>query len=439
MLPVNPLTNIQYILYKINVSIQSSFVFLAVHNWKGRKTAANKGIIQYRFFISRHFYGQPERSHQMPRRGTNIYKRKDGRWEGRILYEQPSRQQKKYRSVYGRTYQETRQKMEQEKELLRKGNSTADLTIQEAAGIWLSDRSPYLKVSTASTYRNMIETHIVPRTGDLLVSQFNQQAMELFASGVRSSRKEYPLSLSYTRSICSLLLTILSHVRKKYGYHMELPENPISTEKKRQLQIPGEGSLLKLEKYLTAHAKEDTCLGILIAFHTGIRLGELCALTWADIDLEEKILFIRKSMQRTSEKNETGKTQVILQEPKSLTSMRSIPIPPVLLPFLEEYRKPADCYVIRGRKRKYAEPRTLQYRFAEILHQCHVEGFHFHMLRHAFATRCIDMGFDVKSLSEILGHSNVQITMNLYVHSTMQRKKQLMNLFTARESENPLP
>ena len=91
--------------------------------------------------------------------------------------------------------------------------------------------------------------------------------------------------------------------------------------------------------------------------------------------------------------------------------------------------------MIRGKKKPFAEPRTVQYRFSKILKQCQSEDFHFHMLRHAFATRCIDMGFDVKSLSEILGHSNVQITMNLYVHSTMQRKKQLMNLFTAKLPE----
>lgn len=370
----------------------------------------------------------------MPRRGTNIYKRKDGRWEGRIPYEHSS-SQKKYRSVYGKTYQEAKQKMEQERELLRTLNNYADLRIRDASEIWLTDRGPYLKVSTIATYRNIIDTHIIPEAGNIKVTRFTQKEMECFAASIRSSEKGYSLSLSYSRSICALLLTILSYVRKKYGYHMMLPENPISTEKKKQIQLPGENSLHKLEDYLVKHAADDTCLGILIAFHTGIRLGELCALTWENIDLEESVLSIKMSMQRTSGKTETGKTEVVLQEPKSLTSLRSIPLPPVLLPFLVQYRQPDNCYVIRGKKKPFAEPRTVQYRFSKILRLCRIEDFHFHMLRHAFATRCIDMGFDVKSLSEILGHSNVQITMNLYVHSTMQRKKQLMNLFTARDPE----
>ena len=384
--------------------------------------------------MNRHFYGQQERSYQMPRRGTNIYKRKDGRWEGRIPYEHPSHQ-KKYHSVYGKTYQETKQKMEQERELLRILNNYEDLEIKAAAEIWLTDREPYLKVSTIAAYRNIIETHIIPQTGNIKVTRFTQREMERFAAGLRSAEKGYSLSLTYSRSICALLLTILSYARKKYGYHMILPENPISTEKKKQLQLPGENSLHRLEDYLITHAEDDTCLGILIAFHTGIRLGELCALTWECIDLEESVLSIKRSMQRTSGKNEAGKTEIVLQEPKSLTSLRSIPLPPVLLPFLKQYRQPDPCYVIRGKKKPFAEPRTVQYRFSKILKQCRIEDFHFHMLRHAFATRCIDMGFDVKSLSEILGHSNVQITMNLYVHSTMQRKKQLMNLFTAKPPE----
>lgn len=332
--------------------------------------------------MNRHFYGQQERSYQMPRRGTNIYKRKDGRWEGRIPYEHPSHQ-KKYHSVYGKTYQETKQKMEQERELLRILNNYEDLEIKAAAEIWLTDRDPYLKVSTIAAYRNIIETHIIPQTGNIKVTRFTQREMERFAAGLRSAEKGYSLSLTYSRSICALLLTILSYARKKYGYHMILPENPISTEKKKQLQLPGENSLHRLEDYLITHAEDDTCLGILIAFHTGIRLGELCALTWECIDLEESVLSIKRSMQRTSGKIEAGKTEIVLQEPKSLTSFRSIPLPPVLLPFLKQYRQPDPCYVIRGKKKPFAEPRTVQYRFSKILKQCQCEDFHFHMLRHA--------------------------------------------------------
>lgn len=194
-----------------------------------------------------------------------------------------------------------------------------------------------------------------------------------------------------------------------------------------------------LEKYLIEHAGDDTCLGILIAFYTGIRIGELCALTWDDINLDEEVLYVRKNMQRVK-RSDGGKnsTEILFQKPKTDTSIRSIPLPPVLLPFLKEHKGEDADYVIKGKKNPWAEPRTLQYRFSSILRQCSIKNFHFHMLRHAFATRCISKGFDVKSLSEILGHSSVQITLNLYVHSTMQRKKQLMNLFSFYMSEDEI-
>lgn len=119
-----------------------------------------------------------------------------------------------------------------------------------------------------------------------------------------------------------------------------------------------------------------------------------------------------------------------------------IPIPPVLLPLLKKHRQDAGEYLIKGKKKPWAEPRTLQYRFTGILRACGLEHFNFHMLRHAFATYCIAGGFDVKTLSEILGHSSVQITLNLYVHSNMQRKRKLMeqfgNYLYAKENETNL-
>ena len=122
-------------------------------------------------------------------------------------------------------------------------------------------------------------------------------------------------------------------------------------------------------------------------------------------------------------------THIIEQVPKTSDSFRTIPIPPQLIPLLQIYKKESSMYVISGTKTPWAEPRTIQYRFMNILKKCKIDYFNFHMLRHAFATRCVAMGLDVKSLSEILGHSNIQITLNLYVHSTIQQKKQFMKQY----------
>lgn len=370
----------------------------------------------------------------MSKRGNNIYKRKDGRWEGRILQNNDFGGKRKYISVYGKTYREVKEKTEHMR-LQVKSNvqrSHSDILMNEAADIWVKDKGAVWKPSTYSAYQNILQKYIIPHLGEYRLSQINNHIMELFLSNIRLGEHGKSLSNRYLHSICNMVLMILVHVKKKRGFTIDIPENPVVYVKSKQLLLPTENTMMILEEYLIENIKNDSCLGILIAFYTGIRIGELCALTWEDIDLSEEIIYIHKNVQRvtTHKIAETG-TEILFQEPKTVTSTRVIPIPPVLLPYLKENKSLAGGYIVKGKRKSWAEPRTLQYRFAKILKDCNIQNFHFHMLRHAFATRCIDGGFDVKSLSEILGHSNVQVTMNLYVHSTIQHKKQLMKYFSA--------
>ena len=169
---------------------------------------------------------------------------------------------------------------------------------------------------------------------------------------------------------------------------------------------------------------------------TGIRIGELCALQWGDFDLERGNVIIRKNLQRIrnaelqnrAQKDEVSKTQVCIQMPKTASSIRIIPLADGLTDLLRANRKSPEKYLIPGRKREWVDIRTLQYRFSAILKKCRIQPFHFHLLRHAFASRCVELGCNIKSLSEILGHSSVQITMNIYVHSSTKQKKDMMNL-----------
>lgn len=369
----------------------------------------------------------------MPRRGTNIYKRKDGRWEGRVLQNTDAYKKRKYISIYGKTYQEVKDKTEALRQELKKGNSYngVAITMQDAVNMWLNDKGVYWKTSTHAAYFNIAQKYILPVLGQYKVTQIGNPVMAEFLAGIRCDKSGKKLSNGYLRNICSVVIMVLSHAKKKYGYKMSIPENPVMLSKQKQMILPSEQNMAILEAYLTKNIKDDTCLGILIAFYTGIRIGELCALTWENIDLKDEVICIRKNVQRvtTRKEKDTG-TEILFQEPKTATSMRIIPIPPILLPYIKENRPKEGGYVIKGKKKPWTEPRTLQYRFAKILQKCSIKEFHFHALRHAFATRCIDKGFDIKTLSEILGHSNVQITLNLYVHSSVQRKKQLMNLFT---------
>lgn len=366
----------------------------------------------------------------MPRRGMNIYKRKDGRWEGRIKKEGVGKGRRCYQSIYGKTYTEVKIRMEGVKAEPPLDEEKGQGTVGEAVSVWLKERGPYWKKTTYAAYFHIAHKHILPRLENVSLNCLDEAKIEEFLSEIR---KENELSGRYQRNICGVILRIMKYMKRRHYCKAKIPVNPLSPEKQKEKQIPGEKNLAVLEQYLTERAGqgEETCLGILTAFYTGLRIGEVCALTWDDIDLKESVIHIRRNLQRvkSDDGQKNNNTMILLQTPKTGTSCRIIPIPPVLLPLLAKQRRDSGQYLIKGKKKPWAEPRTLQYRFAGILNACGLEHFNFHMLRHAFATHCIAGGFDVKSLSEILGHSSVQITMNLYVHSSMQRKRKLMEQF----------
>lgn len=150
---------------------------------------------------------------------------------------------------------------------------------------------------------------------------------------------------------------------------------------------------------------------------------------WEDIDFEKRIITVRKTIQRIQVKNEKTKTRLIITEPKSSNSVRDIPIPDYLIKLLYKYINSDKIYVLSGTE-KTVEPRTMQYRFAKVLKNSDLPSVHYNSLRHLFATNCIELGFDIKTLSEILGHNSVEITLNCYVHSSMERKRACMNLIS---------
>lgn len=365
----------------------------------------------------------------MPKRGENIYKRKDGRWEGRVRKPISCENGGKYKYVYGKTYREVKEKMDlYKKEPVRK-NCPHAWIMQEAARVWLEDGRQNWKPTTYGTYRQIIDKYIVPFLGNMEIDRITTRTLDHFRLKI-SDGSSTALSTNYQFYICSLVRRILLYIKNRYNRDIELPVLPVAHNKKRRIEPPGEKTLAVLESYLLENIEEDTCVGIIIALYTGIRIGELCALTWEDINWEEGVLQIRKNIQRTRETdNLQNRTKVILLDPKTADSARFIPMPQMIADLLWK-QKEKSGFIISGRKNAWVDPRTLQYRFKSILKKCDLEYFNFHMLRHAFATKCVAMGFDIKSLSEILGHSNVQITMSLYVHPTIQQKKKMMDRFT---------
>jgi len=172
----------------------------------------------------------------------------------------------------------------------------------------------------------------------------------------------------------------------------------------------------------------------MVALYTGIRLGELCALQWKDVNFSEGILSITKTLQRIKDTdlNSTAKTKMVIDAPKSKKSIREIPLPVYLLCLLKQWEKEQTSthYVLSG-KAKYVDPRVYQDDFKTYLEQAEVQRYNFHALRHTFATNAIERGFDVKNLSEILGHSSVRFTLEKYVRGSMDTKRASMERYAA--------
>jgi integrase len=169
-------------------------------------------------------------------------------------------------------------------------------------------------------------------------------------------------------------------------------------------------------------------LGILLCLFTGMRVGEICALKWEDFSFQEKSIHVHNTMQRLQIPDSTTaqKTRIMVTSPKSKCSIRTIPIPDSLIQLIQKEFPNRQGYVLAAVNEKYIEPRTMQKYFHYVQKQCGLVPVNFHALRHTFATRCIELGFDVKSLSEILGHATVNITLNRYVHPSMELKQQNM-------------
>lgn len=199
--------------------------------------------------------------------------------------------------------------------------------------------------------------------------------------------------------------------------------------KAKEKSLLGKAEQTMLNNYLTSNPNASN-VGILLSATTGIRIGELCALKWGNIDLEKRTLTIKNTVQRIKSIDGSTATKLIITLPKSNSSVRKIPLPDFIIPILRNLKGNNDYYILSG-TRAIIEPRTMQYRFKHILSDLNLPNVSFHSLRHGFATTCIALGFDVKTLSEILGHSSVEITLNRYVHSSMERKAEFMKLLSS--------
>lgn len=338
----------------------------------------------------------------------NIYQRKDGRWEGRIY----SKGSHKYRSVYASTYEKVREKLDKMQETEDIYTAFDNLTIADVMSLWLNSRSD-IKPTSLASYRFKVEDQINPYFKDIPYISLKAADLEKF--------KQAKLSAGLSDNYVASMVVIIKSAAKYAAQIYECPD-PFS-----RVSAP------KIHKKVTRLLSKDkqtvfvqTCLrsglsglGCLLSLFLGLRIGEVCGLKWENIDLKTNILCVRNNVQRVA--YEDGTSSVMVLPPKTDTSIRDIPLPKFIAALLGNYQKSGEIFVVSGTAVPI-EPRAFTYQFKAILKDAGLPSVKFHSLRHAFATNFLRQTGDVKSLSEILGHSDAAITLRIYVHSSMEQK-----------------
>lgn len=372
----------------------------------------------------------------MSKRGTNVYKRKDGRWEGRYTKGYDASGKRVLGFVYGKTYKETLEKKNKaEMECGLFPLSGEDMLFREAAGRWYQNEMLSLKPSSLMKYGRTLQNHILPAFGKYKCSQINSELLNRFIMERTVSgnlRTSGGLSSRTIREIVRIIGTIARYMEDSTGFHMDIGHVTLPKLKRHPGNVFQQEDLEKLIMAVSREYDQDLrCLGILLCMYTGLRVGELCALKWSDINIDKATIHITKTMQRVeSSIGKKRKTCVIEGEPKTYHSTRLVPLPSVMVQILKVYQPfyEEDVYFLSGSAEKYVEPRNFQYYFRNFQMKHGITPLNCHALRHTFATTGISSGIDAKSLSEILGHSDVNVTLNYYVHSSMEQKKKQVEL-----------
>ncbi len=286
---------------------------------------------------------------------------------------------------------------------------------------WLDYKHAIVKNSTYMKYRNSINKHIIPNLGLFNIEDLDNDVIQKFINQKLSAEK-YRLSPKSVRELVSIIKNTLTYA-ENYGLQSKCKcELLIVRNNYKPIRV-----LNKNEEKLLLNTLENNIdifkLGVLISLLTGVRIGELCALRWGDIDFKECVITVNRTMQRVQVEGKFNKTEIIITTPKTNASIRQIPIPKILIDYITDFKSSKDQYILTNDKGNFIEPRVMQYRFKKYIQTTGISDANFHALRHTYATRCIEAGVDVKVLSEILGHSSVNITLDRYVHNSIDYKK----------------
>ena len=367
----------------------------------------------------------------MPRKGENIRKRSDGRWEARYQVTNENGE-KLYKSVYAETYLEAKRKRLKVLQGTTISKSYSEPVLHQLANEWLSNVKYSIKESSYTRYHRNIYQYILPYFENSNLRSIDIQSINAFKKDLSNGCKvtTKPLSAKTISDILSVLKLFLMFCEK---------ENYICPDFSRTVAIKQEKNGYKV---LNANAREiieqllwnghsELELGILLALYTGLRIGELCALKWKDINLDEGTISVTKTLERIADlnPNTNTKTKIIIDSAKTSSSQRLIPIPHAMLDHLKKLQRTDNNYVLTSSITP-TEPHCFYGKYKKWMKENGIDDITFHALRHTFATQCVELGFDTKTLSVILGHANVTTTLKCYVHPSMKSKRSQMDMLT---------
>lgn len=358
----------------------------------------------------------------MPNKGENIYKRKDGRWEGRYIRGRKENGAALYGYVYGKNYGDCRKKRLSALAGVPRQTASCALTAKELFDAFLADRTPNVKPSTIYHYSYVIQRYFLPAFGGQRVERLTAKKLQTFLCGLRVGEK--PLSAKSVHDIGILLRSALRFGVRELGVDKAVLDFQIPPSSAPHIEVFSEQELQKLALFCVNHPTALN-VGILLALNTGLRLGEICALRWTDLDFANRTLKITRTVQRV---NMGGKTALTVGEPKTERSKRTVTVPTDMMKLLTALyaRSARRGYIFGPHPDRPLEPRTCQRHFKAVLKSCGLKERNFHVTRHTFATRCIEKGGDVRTLSELLGHADIQTTLRLYVHPSEEHKRRLV-------------
>ena len=296
--------------------------------------------------------------------------------------------------------------------------------LEDLCDLWIKKNHHRWKSSTIAKYDSILQHHIKPALGSCCVPEIDSERVSQLTNLLQ---EQDHLAEKTVRDILSLFHEMITDLQMS----MTSPCEPLLIHypqtNYQDLRILTEEEQTLLMKYLNQDLDIYKC-SVLLALTTGLRIGEICGLSWQDIRLDAGLLKVNQTVQRIKNMDPDADSRTILQisTPKTSCSRRTIPLTSGMLERIRQFEvADKEAYLLTGTAR-YAEPRTLQRKLKKYTEELGLMDVHFHTLRHTFATRCIEVGWDIKTLSVILGHSNVSITMNRYVHPSMACKRKNM-------------